>query len=132
MKSAPGITRRSLACTQVGLRRSGSSAGTTIFIAAPPAAFALLQAARSWVLQTLGKRWTTRIIVVPGAPPVTMGPYRFLRHPNYLIVAPELPCASLTLGLSWHAAIFGLLNLSLLAWRIRCEDAAFVRAPTSG
>ena len=101
-------------------------------IAAPVAAFALLQAGRWWVLQTLGKRWTTRIVIVPGAPPFATGPYRFLRHPNYLIVALELPCASLALGLSWHAAIFGMLNLSLLAWRIRCEDAAFVRAPASG
>jgi methyltransferase len=99
-------------------------------VAAPLVAFALLQAGRLWVLQTLGERWTTRIVIAPGAPPVTTGPYCFLRHPNYLIVALELPCASLALGLSWHAAIFGMLNLAMLAWRIRCEDAAFARAST--
>jgi methyltransferase len=101
-------------------------------VAAPLAAFALLQAGRLWVLQTLLERWTTRIIIVPGAPPVTAGPYRFLRHPNYLIVALELPCASLAFGLPWHAVIFGLLNLAVLAWRIRCEDAAFARASALG
>jgi methyltransferase len=67
------------------------------------------------VLRTLGERWTTRIIILPGAPPVTSGPYRLVRHPNYLIVAWELPCASLALGLPWHAAVFGVLNLALLA-----------------
>lgn len=80
-------------------------------VAAPLVAFALLQWGRLWVLQTLGERWTTRILIVPGATPVMTGPYRFLRHPNYLIVALELPCASLALGLPWHAVIFGLLNL---------------------
>jgi methyltransferase len=99
-------------------------------VAAPLVAFGLLQAGRLWVLQTLGERWTTRIVIVPGATPVTTGPYRFLRHPNYLIVALELPSASLALGLSWHATIFGMLNLAMLAWRIRCEDAAFARAST--
>ncbi len=89
--------------------------------------FVLLQAARYWVLRTLGERWTTRIIVVPGAIPVTSGPYRFVRHPNYLVVACELPCASLAVGLVWHAAAFGVLNLAMLTWRIRCEDAAFAR-----
>jgi methyltransferase len=101
-------------------------------VAAPLAAFALLQVGRAWVLRTLGARWTTRILIVPGETPVTTGPFRFVRHPNYLIVALELPCASLALGLSWHAAIFGLLNLAMLAWRIRCEDGAFARAPASG
>jgi methyltransferase len=89
--------------------------------------FVLLQIARYWVLQTLGERWTTRIIILPGAPPVRSGPYRFVRHPNYLVVALELPCASLTLGLVWHAAVFGALNLAVLAWRIRSENAAFAR-----
>jgi methyltransferase len=88
-------------------------------------AFVGLQAARLWVLRTLGERWTTRIIVLPAATPVTSGPYRFVRHPNYLVVACELPCASLAVGLTGHAVIFGVLNFALLAWRIRCEDAAF-------
>ena len=101
-------------------------------VAVPLVAFALLQAGRVWVLRTLGGRWTTRIVIVPGARPITTGPYRFVRHPNYLIVAFELPCASLALGLVWHAAVFGLLNLSMLAWRIRCENEAFARAPAAG
>jgi methyltransferase len=96
------------------------------------AAFALLQAARAWVLATLGPRWTTRILIVPGEAPVTRGPYRFVRHPNYLIVAFELPCVSLALGLAWHAALFGALNLAMLWWRIRAEnDAWATREATS-
>lgn len=89
--------------------------------------FALLQIGRYWVLRTLGNRWTTRIIMTPWAPPVTSGPFRFVRHPNYLIVAFELPTVSLALGLLWHALVFGALNLVMIAWRIRSEDAAFAR-----
>jgi methyltransferase len=89
------------------------------------ALFGLLQIARGWVLRTLGTRWTTRIIILPGARPVTSGPYRFLRHPNYAVVALELPCVSLALGMRAHAAAFGVANLALLAWRIRAEDRAY-------
>ncbi|MDQ6826216.1 MAG: hypothetical protein M3Z14_03335 [Candidatus Eremiobacteraeota bacterium] len=85
--------------------------------------FVLLQVARVWVLRTLGERWTTRVIIVRGAPRITSGPYVFLSHPNYAIVALEVPCASLALGLRWHAIIFGVLNLAILAWRIRVESA---------
>lgn len=88
-------------------------------------AFVALQLGRVWVIATLGRRWTTRIIIVPGERPVTRGPFRFVRHPNYLIVAFELPCVSLALGLVWHALLFGVLNLAMLAWRIRSEDRAF-------
>jgi methyltransferase len=87
--------------------------------------FIALQCGRFWVLGTLGERWTTRIIITPWAPPVTSGPFRFVRHPNYLIVALELPCVSLALGLLWHAAVFGILNLIMIWWRIRSENAAF-------
>lgn len=88
-------------------------------------AFALLQLGRAWVLATLGARWTTRIIIVPGETPVTRGPFRFVRHPNYLVVAFELPCVSLAFGLVWHALLFGALNLAMIAWRIRAENRAF-------
>lgn len=88
-------------------------------------AFVFLQLGRLWVLATLGPRWTTRIIIVPGLQPVTRGPFRFVRHPNYLVVAFELPCVSLALGLVWHALLFGVLNLAMLAWRIRVENRAF-------
>lgn len=88
-------------------------------------AFVALQLGRVSVIATLGRRWTTRIIIVPGERPVTRGPFRFVRHPNYLIVAFELPCVSLALGLVWHALLFGVLNLAMLALRIRSEDRAF-------
>ena len=87
--------------------------------------FVVLQLGRAWVLLTLGRRWTTRIIIVPGELPIVRGPFRFVRHPNYLIVAFELPCVSLALGLVWHALLFGVLNLAMLAWRIRSENRAF-------
>ena len=87
--------------------------------------FIVLQFGRYWVLRTLGTRWTTRIIITPWAAPVTSGPFRFVRHPNYLVVAFELPCVSLALGLVWHALVFGILNLMMIAWRIRSENAAF-------
>lgn len=88
------------------------------------AVFAALQVARVWVVLSLGPYWTTRIITVSGAAPVTRGPYRFLRHPNYLIVALEIPVLPLALGLPMIAAIFGCANLALLAWRIHVEDRA--------
>ena len=93
---------------------------------------ALLQIGRFWAMRALGERWTTRIIMTPWAPPVTAGPYRFGRHPNYLIVALELPCVSLALGLWWHALIFGALNLAVLGRRIRSEDAAFAARAQEG
>ena len=83
---------------------------------------ALLQVGRFWTMRTLGSRWTTRIIIPRDAAPLVSGPYRFVRHPNYLVVAVELPCISLALGLAWHAVLFGALNLAMLSWRIREED----------
>jgi len=88
------------------------------------AAFVLVQVARLWVIATLGPYWTTRIITVPGAPLVARGPFRFVRHPNYLVVAVEIPLVPLILGLEWVALIFGAANLALLAYRIRVEDGA--------
>lgn len=87
-------------------------------------AFLVLQLLRVWVLATLGRYWTTRIIRLPSAPLVGAGPYRFLRHPNYLIVALEIPILPLALGVPWAAAGFGLANLAVLAWRIRAENRA--------
>jgi methyltransferase len=88
------------------------------------AIFALLQAGRGWVLASLGARWTTRIIVVPGALMVRSGPYRFLRHPNYMIVAGEILVLPLAFGLPLFAVLFSGLN-SLVLWvRIQAEDAA--------
>lgn len=92
------------------------------------ACFAGLQIARLWVIATLGARWTTRVIVLPSEAPIVAGPFRYVRHPNYLVVACEVPCVALALGLAWHAVLFGALNLAMLAWRIRCEDRAYARA----
>ncbi len=87
-------------------------------------AYGLLQLGRLWVIASLGGRWTTRVIVLPGTPPVRRGPYRFLRHPNYLVVALEIPLLPLAFG-AWQIALgFGAANLALLAHRIRVEDRA--------
>jgi methyltransferase len=83
-----------------------------------------LQALRVWVMVTLGARWTTRIIVPPNAPLVTSGPYRYLRHPNYVVVAGEIAILPLTLQLPAAAVIFSLLNAGVLYIRIRAEDQA--------
>lgn len=88
----------------------------------------ILQAGRLWVLATLGRRWTTRILVVPGERLVAAGPYRYVRHPNYLVVAGEVAVVPLVFGLVLFAAIFSLLNAILLAVRIRCEEAALAAA----
>lgn len=88
------------------------------------AAFLCLQVARVWVLTTLGPRWTTRIIVVPGERLVATGPYRYVRHPNYVVVIGEIAVLPLCLGLPWLAVVFTLLNAAILVIRIRAENAA--------
>lgn len=87
-------------------------------------AFMLLQGLRLWVLASLGPYWTTRIITLPGAPLVRSGPYRFLRHPNYAVVAAEIAVLPLAFGAWPIALVFSALNLALLAWRIRVEQQA--------
>jgi methyltransferase len=76
------------------------------------------------VVWTLGSRWTTRIIVLPEQPLVTAGPYRFLSHPNYAVVAAEIALLPLVLGLPLLAAVFTVLNAAVLAVRIRAENRA--------
>lgn len=88
------------------------------------AAFLVLQLARIWVLVTLGRRWTTRIIIVPGERLVALGPYRYMRHPNYAIVAGEVACLPLVFGMVGYALVFSLLNAVVLAIRMRAEDRA--------
>lgn len=92
--------------------------------AGPLAAFVVLQGCRLWVMASLGRFFTTRIITVPGVPLVTGGPYRFLRHPNYLIVVGEVLTLPLVFGEIGVALVFSLMNGILLLWRIRIEDAA--------
>lgn len=88
------------------------------------AIFVVLQFLRLWVMTTLKCRWTTRIIVLPGAPLVCSGPYRFMRHPNYAIVAGEIAALPLVFGLSLYALVFSLLNAVVLRTRINAESAA--------
>ncbi len=92
------------------------------------ALFVLLQLARLWVLATLGRRWTTRIIVTPGAPLVAGGPFRFVRHPNYVVVVLEIAILPLAFGLWELALIFSVLNAVVLAIRIRAEEKALAAA----
>lgn len=96
------------------------------------AIFIVLQAGRLWVIASLGRRWTTRVIVLPGAPPVVNGPYRWLRHPNYLIVILEIAVVPLALGMPLFALIFSLINGALLAGRIRVENQALAWAVGAG
>jgi methyltransferase len=88
------------------------------------ALFAGLQILRIWVLTTLGPRWTTRIVILPGEPLVQSGPYRFLKHPNYAVVIGEIVVLPLVFGLLWYGAVFSLLNAVVLLIRIRAENAA--------
>jgi len=79
---------------------------------------------RWWCISTLGPRWNTRVIVVPGLPLVGSGPYRWLRHPNYVAVAVEGLALPLVHSAWITAAVFTVLNAVLLAVRIRVEDTA--------
>lgn len=90
--------------------------------------FILLQAGRLWVITSLGRRWTTRVIVLPGAPPVARGPYRWLRHPNYVVVALEIAVVPLALRLPLFALVFSAANAALLTYRIGVENQALAWA----
>lgn len=85
------------------------------------AVFVGLQAARVWVIASLGERWTTRIIILSGEPLVRRGPYRFLSHPNYVVVAAEIMILPIAFGLAWYTLIFSLLNAAMMAVRISVE-----------
>jgi methyltransferase len=86
--------------------------------------FLVLQVLRVWILMTLGRRWTTRIIVVPCAPLLGSGPYRFLSHPNYFVVVGEIAALPLCLGLPWLALVFSIANAIILSIRVQAENAA--------
>jgi methyltransferase len=87
-------------------------------------AFLLAQGLRYWAVASLGDRWNVRVIVVPGDVPVLRGPYRFLRHPNYLAVAVEMAALPLVHGAFLTAIVFSALNAAILRLRIRTEEAA--------
>ena len=86
--------------------------------------YVALQFARIWVIATLGERWTTRIIILPGEPLVRHGPYRWFDHPNYLIVIAEIAVLPLVFGLPVVAAFFSVLNAVVLWVRVREENEA--------
>ena len=92
------------------------------------AIFIALQLARVWVIATLGDRWTTRIITLPGADLVRRGPYRWVSHPNYVVVAAEIAVLPLAFGLAGFAILFSILNAAVLWIRIRSEGRALVSA----
>lgn len=94
------------------------------------AVFAVLQGLRIWVLATLGRRWTTRIIVPQNEPVIVSGPFRFVRHPNYLVVIAEIAILPLIFGLVWVAVIYSALNAAMLWVRIRAENAAYANIAT--
>jgi len=89
----------------------------------------VLQGLRVWVLATLGRYWTTRIITLPGAPLVRRGPYRWLRHPNYVVVAGEIAVLPLAFGAWQIAVVFSLANALVLWIRIRSEERALATRP---
>lgn len=89
--------------------------------------FVVIELGRAWVLWTLGRRWTTRIIVVPGMPLVRRGPYRLVNHPNYVVVVAEILVLPLVFGLWRTALVFSFLNAIVLLIRIREENRALRR-----
>lgn len=91
------------------------------------AVFAVLQLLRLWVLVTLGRRWTTRIISVPGETLIAHGPYAYVSHPNYLVVAAEVFVLPAAFGLWFMAVLFTGANAAMLYWRIRVENTALGR-----
>ena len=94
------------------------------------ALYLVLQLGRAWVLMTLGRRWSTRVFVVPGETLVARGPYRFVSHPNYVVVACEIFVLPLALHQPVLSLVFGFANLAVLWWRIRVEGRALAELAT--
>jgi len=92
--------------------------------------FVVAELFRLWVLVSLGRWWTTRIITLPGAPLVRHGPYRLMRHPNYAVVVAEIALLPLAFGAWQIALVFSLLNAVILAWRIPIEARALADRQT--
>jgi methyltransferase len=119
------------------LLHAGWLTSLAVFVpaAAPPVwpllgLFALLQLGRLWVILSLGRYWTTRIITLPEAPLVRTGPFRYFRHPNYLLVIAEIAMLPLAFGAIAIATVFSALNVVLIIRRIRIEES--VLAPRRG
>jgi methyltransferase len=101
-------------CTPHGWSDCGCSGTISISFTFWLAVFVLLQMGRLWVIASLGRRRTTRVIVLRGAARVALGPYRWLKHPNYWIVALEIAVVPLALGLPVFALVFSIANAALL------------------
>lgn len=86
--------------------------------------FLVAQTGRVWVITSLGKHWNTKIIVIPDAEVVVKGPYRYIKHPNYLIVATEIIVISLLFNAFYTAILFSLLNAWMMSIRIPLEEKA--------
>jgi methyltransferase len=104
----------------------------------PPLALAMLAllvaaaALRYWVIATLGERWSTRVVLVPGEAPVATGPFRWLRHPNYLAVIVEFLALPLVHTAWWTAVLFSAANALVLRARIGVEEAALAGEVSEG
>ena len=86
--------------------------------------YLVVQLGRIWVLASLGRYWTTRVIDMPDTPLVRRGPYRWIKHPNYVVIALEIAILPLAFGAWQIALIFSIANFAVLAWRLRIEDSA--------
>jgi methyltransferase len=95
-----------------------------IYWPVPLAAFLLVQPLRYWAISSLGENWNTRILVVPGEKLVRRGPYRYLKHPNYVVVVVEILSFPLIFGAWITALVFSILNAVLLSVRISEENRA--------
>ncbi len=98
----------------------------------PLTLFLLVQPLRYWAILSLGEYWNTRILVVPGAKPVRRGPYRYLKHPNYVVVVVEILTFPLIFGAWITALVFSALNVALLSVRIREENRALAELANPG
>jgi methyltransferase len=98
----------------------------------PLALFLLVQPLRYWAILSLGEYWNTRILVVPGAMLVRRGPYRYFKHPNYVVVAVEVLTLPLVFGAWITALVFSILNAALLFVRVREENRALAQLAKPG
>lgn len=98
--------------------------GLSIFLIPLFIVFVITQLMRIWILSSLGRFWNTKIMILPGASVVKKGPFQFMRHPNYTIVALELLVIPLMFNAFITAVVFSLLNLWMLSVRIPIEEAA--------
>ncbi|MFJ4923732.1 isoprenylcysteine carboxyl methyltransferase family protein [Streptomyces sp. NPDC088725] len=122
-----GLLFGALAEVRLGHRPFEAALGWTML-----AVVLAAQALRWWCIRTLGPRWNTKVVIVPGLPLVTGGPYRWIRHPNYVAVVAEGLALPLVHGAWVTALVFTVLNAWLLTVRLRCENSALAPALALG